>query len=365
MILGHVDHVVGAYVHGEMPAGDRARVERHLARCPRCRDLVKRMRAAHEDLPGIPTRPAPDSLWARIELALDARAPLPPERLQPWQLRRLGWSAGAIMAAAVGLFVYVTVQNQRKPYWGVTRLQGRPHIGWFPVEGSARLRVGDQLITDRSSAAEIKVADIGTVKIDPDSIVRLKSTSKTEHKLELEKGALEAKVTAPPRLFIVDTQSARAVDLGCAYRLETANSGTTQLHVTHGEVALEDRGKASLVLQGFSCESRRGAGLGTPIKDDAPVALRTAVNGFDFENGGDASVEAARAAARPQDAITLWHLLGKSSGEERGRLYDTLSRFSRPPETINRAGVIQGDAKMLELWKQVIRYDYGETVISK
>jgi hypothetical protein len=359
MIFLHVDRFLAPYLHGELQESDRAQVDRHLAQCQRCRALVDRLRAVHANLSGRPVQSAPDSLWQRIEQAIDTGASVRESARRP-PVRRIAWAAGVLGVAAAGLIGYVTVQNQRRPYWDVTRLQGRPRIGWLPVSRQSKLRVGDELTTDRSSSAEIKVADIGTVKIDPNSVVRLKASSNSERRLELEKGALEAKVTAPPRIFVVDTQSGRAVDLGCAYRLQTAGSDTTQLHVTRGAVSLEDRGRSSLVLQGFTCESRRGAGLGTPVKDDAPDALRKAVSQFDFEAGGDEAAERARSTARPQDAITLWHLLGRSSSAERGRLFDSISALSHPPPAVTRAAVISGDAKMLDLWLKAIREDLGE-----
>jgi hypothetical protein len=56
--------------------------------------------------------------------------------------------------------------------------------------------------------------------------------------LSLERGALHARIAAPPRLFIVDTPSAMAVDLGCEYKLDVDAAGNSRLHVTSGFVAL-------------------------------------------------------------------------------------------------------------------------------
>jgi hypothetical protein len=253
------------------------------------------------------------------------------------------------------------VWRQRAPYWEVRTLAGRPRVGWFAIGSRGRLRLGDRLTTDLASRAEIEVADIGTVKIGPNSRVRLTATGKARHSLDLEQGALEARVSAPPRLFVVETGSGRAVDLGCAYRLETAASGATILRVTLGEVALEDAGRSSLVPAGFSCESRRGAGLGTPVGDDAKPALRDAVRRFDFVAGGDAAADEARRIAGPRDAITLWHLLRRTSVEERGRLFDTLARLAPPGPSVRREGLLRGDPKMLDVWKQTILYDLAES----
>ena len=48
-----------------------------------------------------------------------------------------------------------------------------------------------------------------------------------------------ARVVAPPRVLVVETPAADAVDLGCAYALEVEADGSTRLSVTSGQVALE------------------------------------------------------------------------------------------------------------------------------
>src|SRR5207248_1979033 len=79
---------------------------------------------------------------------------------------------------------------------------------------------GAWLETDARSRAKVRVADIGWVDVEPRTRVRLVRASAAEHRLELSRGVLHAAVTAVPRLFVVDTPSAVAVDLGCAYTLE-------------------------------------------------------------------------------------------------------------------------------------------------
>ena len=49
-----------------------------------------------------------------------------------------------------------------------------------------------------------------------------------KHCLRLAHGRLSARVTAPPRLFVVDTPAATAIDLGCAYDLAVLTDGRVQ-----------------------------------------------------------------------------------------------------------------------------------------
>lgn len=374
MIFGHIDRLLTRYIHDELSPSQRACVERHLSQCPQCRLSHDRLSAAHDALAQLSLVSAPGSLWPRIEMGLRKSLQSEQGLGHLGQLRRVtsARSTTRVRLIVVGAFALVILVviigwaflHPHGPSWEVRTLHGRPVIGWFAFGDRGRLRVGDRLITDKGSQAEIEVADIGTVTVAPGSRVRLKATNRTEHRLELESGALEAKVTAPPRLFVVDTCTGKAIDLGCAYRLQTDGKEATILHVTTGQVAMEVGGRSSLVPKGFTCESRHSGGLGTPIKEDAPVQLQLAVHQFDFESGGDPAAERARRAARPPDVITLWHLLPRTGPEERGMLYATMARFSRPPNSVNRSGLLQGDAKMLNNWRDSILYDLAESEIS-
>ena len=61
----------------------------------------------------------------------------------------------------------------------------------------------------------------------------------------------------------------------------------------------------------------------------APEALRRALARIDFGSDGRerrAALERGLAAARERDALSLWHLLSRVDGEDRGRVFDRLSR---------------------------------------
>src|SRR4030095_190075 len=137
-----------------------------------------------------------------------------------------------------------------KTFFPIQTIAGSPKVG-TSASGS-KLAVGEYLETDSSSRARIEVAEIGKVEIAPNSRVKLVGTSEKQHRLSLERGGLHAKIVAPPRLFIVDTPSAVAVDLGCEYTLEVDRAGNSKLNVTSGYVALERRGKKSIVPAGAS-----------------------------------------------------------------------------------------------------------------
>jgi hypothetical protein len=234
------------------------------------------------------------------------------------------------------------------PAWNVETLAGAPKIGNSFESG--KLAVGQFLETDANSRARVQVANIGNVEIAPNSRVQLVGTKPTEHRLALKKGVIQAKISAPPRLFIVDTPSAVAVDLGCEYTLEVDKDGNSKLHVKTGYVALERGGRDVIVPAGAICFTRRGKGLGTPFSEDASDAFQNALTSFDFQNGGSNALATIISEAAFYDTLSLWHLIPRTNGNDREKVFDALSKYVKPPPGTTRAGILKLDKKMLEQW---------------
>ncbi|HEX8719291.1 MAG TPA: hypothetical protein VF736_01485 [Pyrinomonadaceae bacterium] len=250
------------------------------------------------------------------------------------------------------------------PAWRVSRLAGAPRVGAEPVEGRALLAEGEWLETDTHSKAKIEVGRIGFVEVEPGSRVRLVAARLRDHRLALARGALRATIYAPPRLFFVETPSATAVDLGCAYTLTVDDAGGSLLRVTHGWVALALAGRDSIVPAGAVCETRPGVGPGTPFFADASPALRAALATLDF-GGEPAGVRAVAldvvlAEARARDALTLWHLLSRTGGAERGSVFARLAALAPPPPGVTREGALRLDARALKRWRRVLEAAWFE-----
>lgn len=234
--------------------------------------------------------------------------------------------------------------------WNVETIAGTPRIAG--LADPARLSVGEVLVTDDRSRARIDVAQIGVVELAPNSRVRLVGTSETQHRLALERGSLHAKIDAPPRLFIVDTPSAVAVDLGCEYTLDVDPAGNSKLHVTAGFVSLERNGRESLVPAGAFCVTNRGQGIGTPYFAGSTPAFEAALAKYDFGRGGSASLATIVTEAGAEDTLTLWHLLPRTSGTDREKVFAALLAFVELPPGVTRAGILKLDQKMLETWRK-------------
>ena len=257
-------------------------------------------------------------------------------------------------AATIALLVGGTWQATRSTApWDVARVHGQPRIESTPVDGTARIAVGQTLVTDATSQARVIVSTIGQVTVDANSRVRLVATREGLHQLALERGTLHAFITAPPGQFIVDTPSARATDLGCVYTLHVDEEGGGLLSVTAGWVSFEFKGRESFVPAGASCRTDAMRGPGTPRYDDATQQFRDALDDVDY--AGDPARQAAALTyvlehARRHDAVTLWHLLARVDGRDRGRVFDALAARVPPPPGVMRDSVLRLDGAALDAW---------------
>jgi ferric-dicitrate binding protein FerR (iron transport regulator) len=356
MFFRHVTKDISAYCHGELSSEESKQFAEHLIACAKCRTKFEEVKLGIKLAEQLPRLSAPDHLWSELEPLLAKQTTARPSVAWMWQ-SKVAAAAVLLLVVSAGIFwIYrssrVVPQNV-KPSWLVKRLDGAPRIGSEQISNNGRLAIGEWLETDGSSRAQIDVATIGNVDIEENSRVRLLQTRADEHRLELVRGKMSARIWAPPRLFFVDTPSAVAADYGCAYTLEVKDDGGSLLHVTSGWVALESKDRETLVPAGASCDTRPGVGPGTAYYEDASPSFREALTKVDFERDATA-LTTVLDQARPRDTLTLWHLFKRSDGHDRERLYDKLTSFVPPPPGVTREGMLSGDEKMTSQWLDVL-----------
>jgi hypothetical protein len=269
----------------------------------------------------------PDAEIERLEKTLAPlryrhRAPRPQGRKPVWA----AVAAAAVTAVAVGLIRF-GVPSAPETQWQVAGAK---------VRQGAVLRTGGEAIT-------LEAAAVGRVDLAPDSELR----ASAEKRLTLDRGELHAFIWAPAREFVVDTPSARAVDLGCEYTLNVDRAGDGLLKVSMGWVAFAVNGKESFIPAGAQCRTRKHGGPGIPYFEDASGALREAVAGFD--RGDHTAVGPLLAAARDRDALTLWHVMTRVEGQDRAAVFDRLGQLVELPREASRDAVLHGDARAIDL----------------
>jgi len=364
--MNHVSEKLSAYCNDELTVEERRDVELHIESCGRCRREFEEIKLGVEFAQMLPQSDAPLDTWQQIEKRLGEKDSFTPSlphsffSVLPFSPAVLATCA-VVLAVGLGVLIFVLRRDNPQPEHKTTTpsfevdcLAGAPKAGQEIITSKGRLSVGEYLETDDKSKAKIEVANIGKVEVAPNSRVKLVGTSEKEHRLALDEGKLEADITAPPRLFVVDTPSAVAFDLGCKYTLEVDKDGNSFLHVTFGWVLLQRDEYESLVPAGAMCQTRKDKGVGTPYFDDASDRFVEALKKFDFENGGTPALKIVIKESREYDTLTLWHLLPRVSGKDRELIFDALASFMKPPHGVTREGILRLDPEMMDRWRQEI-----------
>jgi hypothetical protein len=294
--------------------------------------------AALEHLPLVK---APEAIWTSIETALSHPPPrVPASRFVP----RLAFAALAMLVAAAAYWIAVRRVGTR---WEVVEIHGQSRT-------TASIGAGEWIATGRASSAVVKIGEIGSVDVSPDTRVQVIALRPDDHRLSLAHGEIHAKISAPPRLFFVETPSGTAVDLGCEYSLQSSEDGSGLLQVTRGWVSFQWKGLESLVPAGASCRTLAGAGPGIPYFDDAPEKLRFALDDW----AGRGSLDTILSAARVRDTLTLWHLLWRVNVSGRERVYNRMAELTPVPAGVSREKAIQLDRDTLAHWKDELAWTW-------
>ena len=368
-----VKNMLSEYVDGSLSADEQSIVQSHVDECPECKKLLEFFRGLPAEIAGLPKSILPTrDLWPEISGRI-SESQIPPirySRLTLAQRRngqqpdrnsiasgssnrfpKSGWKTKALVVFSIVVFaaagIWFTIQSSTSG-WNVARLQGILKIGSEVVVNSGKLRVGEWLETDNTSRAKIDVGLIGELEVEPNSRLRLIGVQTTDHRVELEKGTIHARIWAPPRLFFVETAEATVIDLGCEYTLSVDINGVGLLKVSAGYVALNRDGKESIVPAGAACKTRPGFGPGTPFRLSATPLFRSALEQFDRGNEESTALAAILTHARPEDAITLWHLLRRTSNADKQQVYNRLEALVRVPSDVTCDGILKDNAKMME-----------------
>lgn len=358
MFTKHVTKQLSAYCNGELAADQSQRVREHLLACKRCRKEHDEIKLGVNLAQHLPLATAPAEMWSELEALLDERSRRPVfESKSPKFAFAFSWyrvaAVTAVLVAAVmlGLLVSSRYIFRMPPASWAVESSGPVRIDGAGIKDKGRLAVGETLETGDSAHAKVTVSEIGEVELDPNSRIRLLQTRESEHRIALDRGVMRATISAPPRLFFVDTPAAEAIDLGCVYTLQVDDAGTSLLHVTLGWVALVRNGREVYIPRYAMCQARPGIGPGTPYFEDASEKFVRALEEFDFESGGERAFSAVLAESRPRDTFTLWHLLSRVEGSQRIQALNRMIELVGLPKGITREGTLQLDQTTLDAWK--------------
>lgn len=296
----------------------------------------------------------PDPEVQRLERVLGElrhRGELDLRRVAGPPVWRWGWpaaAAAAIILIVVGVWHVRPRLAAHKTQWAIARVEGSAVVGGRAAVPSTSLYTGQVLRTGPTAKVTLQADDFGRIEVAPDSELRVVESAAAHQRLSFPRGLIHVLIWAPPWQFVVDTPSARAIDLGCQYTLSVDSGGNGLLKVETGWVAFQFERRESFIPAGAACVTSRQRGPGTPYFRDASESLRRSLETFD-ETGDPAALRHVLSEARPRDGFTLWHLLTRAPAGERGQVFDRFAQLVPLPPQVTRAGVLAADSQMLDL----------------
>ena len=223
-------------------------------------------------------------------------------------MQRPGWPPPRPLVLLVG-GVSITLLLRRagleraQPVW---RARGRRAGGDHPRADAPRRLAGHRQRVARAGRGRAASA---RVDVEPNSGCSWSAHDRV-HRMALDRGTIHARIWAPPKLFVVNTAAATAIDLGCAYTLQMDER---RRHAAGDERLGRPRAATvatAYIPEGAVCAIRTERGPGTPRYEDAPSGYGEALMILDFAPSSDPRragaldlVLSQRAPARCADAV--------------------------------------------------------------
>ncbi len=362
-ICSEIELLIDEYLDGEISSENKNKMEKHLSECESCSKyreetemLLEKVSTISKNAGQISTEKR-NEIWNKIESSFSGsngtgriytlNPGLSSSSKKGFTFGKFRYAISGIAAVLILGFIILAVKyfNQKTEtgtgnissnvipakFWKVSSVKGSPAIDNITMRNTDSVKMGQWITTDDSSKAELTVADIGTVMIEPKTKIKLVKSEDNDHRIALEYGTIAAEMSSIPRTFFVDTKSVTAVDLGCAYTFSIDSNGDGILYVKSGKVSLESPNRESVVPAGKVCLTRKDLGPGTPFREDSSPELKKALVDFDFGQCGGYCVNVILKNAKKTDAVTLLNILPRVDNDYKEKIYSKVSDYVPPP----------------------------------
>jgi hypothetical protein len=213
-----------------------------------------------------------------------------------------------------------------------------------------RVTVGQTIDTTGHDSTTLEAPSFGEVKLDANSRLQVLPSNVGNERLALRRGTMHALIWAPPASFLVETPSAKTIDLGCSYTLTVLPDNSGILSVQTGWVAFQNGSLESFIPAGAVCHTRPRLGPGLPYFESASKELSNAIAKYDTTAGREGLSDIV-SSVRKEDALTLWHLVVRTSGADRDLV---ARRFAELTPGIDAAGLDAGNrAAVDQAWNSL------------
>ncbi len=257
------------------------------------------------------------------------------------------WTLLPLVLIAVGYFIYdFTLLNSP---WKVRTVTGSVVING-QTNLSERWDEGENLSVDEYSKVVINIPKTGRMEVEPNSFLILLKAKDKNNRIKLLRGSIQITNTSLIPYLAIELNDAVLHDRGGTFSITTDDNSNAKIYVDYGFLEIERKGRTYFLDEGYICELRTSLHPGTPYRADASELLKSEVSKFDYENGGDTSIEKIINEAKESDLLTLLALIPRTTESYRSILFNKITSYYPPPPGVTLEGIIKLDGEMLERW---------------
>jgi len=377
------ERLIDDFLEANISAKDKEIMENHISECNDCRNYLEETSKIKLKLSSLAgnyeylSSTEKDALWKGVEARSDFETRRNDElnkNLEDPAYRKYGllykyrYFASAFAAMIVIGIIYFAVKNLKfespeltkqdsyllPSYWKVTSLSGTPYISNEAMAKLDSIRDGEYIITNDTSRAELLIADIGKVIVEPNTKLMIVKGEDGKNRLSVIYGTIDADMKKVENPVPVDLPSAVAMDDGGSYKLTVDGSGDGLFYVRSGQVEVVSGSKQSVVPAGNLVMTRKDKGVGTPFSENSSSVFKKALFNFDFGNCDVSCVNTILNYADKNDAVSLVNLIQDVDNEYKNQVYAKVASFVAPPRPIPKDSIPFFDENEIEDWVEKI-----------
>lgn len=252
-----------------------------------------------------------------------------------------------LVLIVVGYFVYDFMLINSP--WKVRTITGNVIING-QISVSERWDENESLVTDSFSKAVINVPNTARIEVDANSFLILQKAKDKQNRIKLVKGNIRIINSSLMPYLSIEVDHSVIQDRGGTFEISIDDNSIVAIKVDYGYVEIEQKGRTYFIDEGYTCEIRPNYHPGTPYRINAPEELKSEIKKFDYENGGDNSLQQIVALSSESDMLTLLALIERVSESFRSTLFNKISAYFPPPAGVTLEGIVKLDRDMLEKW---------------
>lgn len=270
---------------------------------------------------------------------------------------RINWSRVILILLPFVLlalaYIVYDLQKNNSP-WKIKTAEGRILINGKD-NNTGTISEGESLLSSDSSKAEILIPRLGSIVVDQNSIIILKKAKDGDNRIRLERGSVKIKNVSEEPDFAIDLKNSSVIDRGGEFTVSVDEFEKAKISVNFGFTEINHNNESYFLNEKYVCDIMDGKNPGTPYCSDAPDTLIQEIKNFDYNNGGDNSIDNIISTARKSDMLTLLAIIPRASQIKRETLFQTITNHFPPPENVTRMDILKADKKMLQIWWEEIK----------